>query len=96
MAISFPIPTAPNEQFSSGGKTWQWNGYAWDSVANASALGATGATGVGATGATGPLPADAIVGNSSDPSYVEAIRTLTSTEYDALGSPDSNTIYFIL
>jgi hypothetical protein len=57
---------------------------------------ATGIGSVGATGATGPLPADAIVGNSSDASYVDAIRTLTSTAYDALGSPDSNTIYFIL
>ena len=45
MPITFPTPTTIGEQFASGGKTWQWNGYAWDSIANASALGATGATG---------------------------------------------------
>ena len=44
--IIFPTPTSAGEQFSSGGKTWQWNGFAWDSIANASAIGATGATGV--------------------------------------------------
>jgi hypothetical protein len=65
MPITFPIPTTPNQRFSSGGKTWQWNGYAWNSVANASAIGATGATGLtgatgaGATGATGVIPANA-------------------------------------
>jgi hypothetical protein len=45
MPITFPTPTTIGEQFSSGGKTWEWNGYAWNSVANASAIGATGATG---------------------------------------------------
>lgn len=54
MPIDFPIPTFVGEQFSAGGKTWQWNGFAWDSLANTAAIGATGATGVaGATGLTG-------------------------------------------
>lgn len=49
MPITFPTPTTIGEQFASGGKTWQWNGYAWNSIANASALGATGATGPAGT-----------------------------------------------
>jgi hypothetical protein len=54
MPIDFPIPTFVGEQFSAGGKTWQWNGFAWDSLANTAAIGATGATGIaGATGLTG-------------------------------------------
>jgi hypothetical protein len=52
MPITFPIPTTPNQRFSSGGKTWQWNGYAWNSIANASAIGATGATGLSGAGIT--------------------------------------------
>ena len=38
----------------------------------------------------------AVSKNISDTKPVNTIRALTSTEYDALGSPDSNTIYFIL
>jgi hypothetical protein len=30
--IDFPIPTNVGETFSAGGKTWVWNGYAWDAV----------------------------------------------------------------
>jgi hypothetical protein len=56
MPITFPTPTTIGEQFSSGGKTWEWNGYAWNSVANASAIGATGATGAtGPAGTTAPF-----------------------------------------
>ena len=51
MPITFPTPTSIGEQFSASGKTWQWNGFAWDSVANTSAIGATGAA--GATGLQG-------------------------------------------
>ena len=58
MPITFPTPTSIGQQFSASGKTWQWNGFAWDSIANTAAIGATGATGIsgsnGATGATGP------------------------------------------
>jgi len=63
MPINFPIPTSVGEQFSAGGKTWQWNGFAWDSLANTAAIGATGATGsTGATGATGVAGNDGATG----------------------------------
>jgi hypothetical protein len=45
-----------------------------------------------------PTPADigAIGKNISDSKPVNAIRAISAAEYDALESPDSNTIYFIL
>ena len=51
MPITFPTPTFIGQTFYAGGKGWQWNGFAWDSIANTAAVGATGLT--GATGATG-------------------------------------------
>ena len=48
----------------------------------------TAANALTALGAVASVPADA--------SYVKTIRTLTSTEYDALESIDPNTIYFII
>jgi hypothetical protein len=54
MPITFPTPTFVGQTYSAAGKTWQWNGYAWDSIANTAAIGATGATGpIGATGPSG-------------------------------------------
>lgn len=40
-------------------------------------------------------PNEVIVKNSSDASPVHAIRCLTQGEYDALGTYDPNTLYFI-
>jgi hypothetical protein len=58
MPIDFPNNPTLNEEFTSAGKTWKWNGYAWDAITltPVGATGATGATGIGATGATGVLP----------------------------------------
>lgn len=54
MPITFPIPTFIGQTFYAGGKGWQWNGFAWDSIANTAAVGATGPIGpTGSTGATG-------------------------------------------
>jgi len=88
MPITFPIPTTIGEQFSSGGKTWKWNGYAWNSVANASAI--------GATGATGPGTSNAIVGVPSDATPINVIRAITQAQYNAISPKDPNTIYFIV
>lgn len=67
MPITFPTPTFVGQTYSAAGKTWQWNGYAWNSIANTAAIGATGATGAtgiganGATGATGPQGATGVI-----------------------------------
>jgi hypothetical protein len=53
--------------------------------------------GTGATTAANALTAlGAVASVPTDASYVKTIRTLTSIEYDALGSIDPNTIYFII
>lgn len=57
MPIDFPSSPSLNQEFTASGKTWKWNGYAWDSI-TLTPVGATGATGAqgspgGATGATG-------------------------------------------
>jgi hypothetical protein len=51
MPIEFPVPTFIGQTFFAGGKGWRWNGFAWDSIANTAAIGATGP--IGATGLTG-------------------------------------------
>jgi hypothetical protein len=61
MPINFPTPQFIGETFTSGSKTWIWNGYGWDSI-TPTGIGATGPTGPtgatgfrGATGTTGPI-----------------------------------------
>jgi hypothetical protein len=60
MPIDFPNNPQLNDEFTAAGKTWQWNGFAWNAI-TLTPVGATGATGPqgtpgGATGATGVLP----------------------------------------
>jgi hypothetical protein len=64
--INFPDSPAPNDTFSSGGKTWVWSGSVWNTVTTGSGptgpTGATGPTGpTGPTGATGATGADSTV-----------------------------------
>jgi len=66
MPITFPTPTFIGQTFYAGGKGWQWNGFAWDSISNTAAIGSTGATGAtgiqGLIGATGPQGVQGIQG----------------------------------
>lgn len=78
MPIDFPIPTSIGEIFTSGAKSWVWNGEAWDSV-TPTAIGATGATGIGATGATGLTGATGVIPSS--------LPTLTVTGQAEFGIP---------
>ena len=57
MPLDFPTSPTLNEIYTFGGRSWQWNGTAWD-VYSTGTAGATGATGPqGNTGATGPTGA---------------------------------------
>lgn len=51
--------------------------------------------GSGAVVQVAASPNEVIVKNSSDASPVSTIRCMTQAEYDALGSYDSQTLYFI-
>jgi len=61
MSLDFPTLPTLNEIYTFGGRSWQWNGTAWDvystiPTGNTGATGATGSQGVtGATGVTGPV-----------------------------------------
>ncbi len=52
MPLDFPTSPGPNEIYTFGGRSWIWNGIAWDVYSTAGATGPQGNT--GATGATGP------------------------------------------
>lgn len=71
-AIDFPDSPSVNDEFTSGDKTWVWNGTVWNTVT--SALGYTGPTGPdgadGATGPTGPSGADGASGEAAFSSFL--------------------------
>jgi hypothetical protein len=70
-AIDFPDSPSVDDEFTSGDKTWVWNGTVWNTVT--SALGYTGPTGAdgvdGATGPTGPAGADGADGASGEAAF---------------------------
>jgi hypothetical protein len=54
MALDFPPSPTLNQIYPYGGRSWKWNGTAWDLFGTSGITGTTGATGnTGATGATG-------------------------------------------
>lgn len=54
MPIDFPNSPAVNDTFTSGTRTWKWDGTVWSIVVPTGSVGPTGPTGpTGATGATG-------------------------------------------
>lgn len=67
MPIQFPSNPSLNQEFTEAGKTWKWNGYAWDAI-TLTPVGATGPQ--GATGATGIVP--------SNTAYVDVNNNFTA------------------
>ena len=57
MSLSFPSSPSLNDETTTGGRTYRWNGEAWDMVGGgiAGPIGPTGPTGVGSTGPTGDV-----------------------------------------
>ncbi len=110
MPIDFPIPTNIGELFTAGGKTWIWNGYAWDAVTPTAIgatgpTGATGATGVGsqgstgATGATGVTPENIVLSNITGltgATQLTNMLQITQAGYNLIATPNVNTLYVIV
>ncbi len=79
MAINFPDTPTLNQSFTASGRTWTWNGYAWDSVGTVIEEGP-----VGPTGPQGPQGPQGIPGD---------IANLTATS-PILFNPTTATISF--
>jgi hypothetical protein len=98
MTLTFPSSPTLNQQTTTGGRTYQWNGQAWTLVGSgiAGPTGVTGPTGaVGSTGSTGPTGATGATGPTGDgstnavttPAVLTAAATVTG--YD----PGAGDIY---
>ena len=84
MALDFPTSPTLNEIYSYGGRSWKWNGTAWDvyssgTSGNTGATGAQGNTGsIGATGSQGNTGATGPQGNTGPVGdYVISFNGLT-------------------
>lgn len=70
MPLTFPSNPSLNQQTTTGGRTYSWNGQAWELVGSgiAGPTGVTGPTGpagvAGATGVTGPTGAAGVAGSA--------------------------------
>jgi hypothetical protein len=109
MPINFPDNPTLNEEFTSAGKTWKWNGYAWDSItltpvgstgatgpqgSPGGATGSTGATGVGASGATGATGITGATGPQGSPGGATGATGIGASGATGLqGASGINTIY---
>lgn len=93
MPLTFPPSPSPNDETTTGGRTYRWNGEAWELVGSGIA-GPTGPTGADSTvpGPTGPLGAGvAIVGSVTGVGDLPA--GYTGTVGDSYIVQDSGSLY---
>jgi hypothetical protein len=105
MPIDFPASPTIGQQFTSGPRTWEWNGTAWLLIANGIAgptgptgpsgpAGATGPTGPqGATGPTGPQGATGATGPTG-PQGPTGLSTNIQVQDAAPTSPAANDFWY--
>jgi hypothetical protein len=89
MAISFPSSPSLNQQYTYNGRTWSWNGTAWQSVGTIQGVqglqGIQGVQGIsvqGIQGIQGPNPIQSVTGNSGKYLFTDG----TTAYWAALGS----------
>jgi hypothetical protein len=66
-AIDFPNSPALNDLFTSGDRTWKWNGYAWEAFG----------TLIGATGPTGPTGSAASISGNAPIAYDSGLEEIS-------------------
>ena len=106
--IDFPASPTLNQIHTAAGRSWRWNGTVWEGISSSGGGGVTsyndltdkptlGTAAAASTSdfATAAQGANAIAKNPSDTTPVSTIRCMTQVEYDALGTYDAQTLYFI-
>lgn len=106
--IDFPNNPSTNDVFTSGEKTWKYNGTSWvvvgvqaravtwGEVLNKPTLSVAATDdSVYATAAQGAKADLAVAKAPADAVPVNAIRCLTQAEYDAIATKDANTLYLV-
>ena len=82
MPLTFPSSPALNQQTTTGGRTYSWNGQAWELVGSGIAgptgvTGPTGASVTGPTGAAGAAGATGVTGATGSAGAAGAASTVT-------------------
>jgi hypothetical protein len=79
MPLNFPNSPSPNQIYTSGSNSWQWDGTVWNAISSSQIGidgidGITGATGpAGVTGATGSIGPTGPAGGGASESFVIAM-----------------------
>jgi hypothetical protein len=84
-AIDFPDAPDENELFTSGDRTWKWNGYAWEAFG----------TLVGATGPTGPTGSAADITGISPITYNAVSEEISINLGSGVTTSGNNLVAFI-
>jgi len=96
MPLSFPQNPTLNQQATTGGRTWSWNGEAWELVGSGfpgptGATGAAGPTGPSA-GPTGPTGAAGPTGPSGGPTGPSGVTGATGPSVTGPTGPAAGNI----
>jgi len=84
-AIDFPDVPEENELFTSGDRTWKWNGYAWEAFG----------TIIGATGPTGPTGSAADITGIAPITYNAVAEEISINLGSGLTTSGNNLVAFI-
>lgn len=86
MAINFPDAPTLNQSFTAGGRTWTWNGYAWDSVGTAIEEGPVGP--MGPQGIQGPQGIPGDIANLSATAPIAFDEITATISFDGIALDD--------
>jgi hypothetical protein len=77
-AINFPLSPSTNDTFTSGSRTWKWNGSSWKIVS--ASVGPTGPTGpIGIQGPTGPTGPESDLSSYATKTYADSAASAAAS-----------------